>query len=332
MKRPSKLSLASLPTPLHKLEKISERLNKEVYIKRDDSTGMLVSGNKIRKLEYVLYDAVRNNADAVVTCGGIQSNHVRATLISATLLGLKPFAVLRGEEPDVFDGNTLLTAMTGAEISYVTEDEYDSIEDVYGRMDHDLRKRGLNPYFIPEGASDELGSWGYISMMEELKKQQEDREVRFDSLFVAVGSGGTQAGILLGKYLTDNGVSVTGINVFKKTRDLHTSVTQICTDAIGRFELPVQLNESDVVINDDYIGTGYARSTDAEIRFYLEVARTEGIILDPVYTGKAFLGMEDLLTRYPDRYGKNILFLHTGGNFALYPERERISRLIRNEN
>ncbi|MCH8285775.1 pyridoxal-phosphate dependent enzyme, partial [candidate division KSB1 bacterium] len=251
-------------------------------------------------------------------------------LISATRLGLKPFAVLRGEEPDVFDGNTLLTAMTGAEISYVTEDEYDSIEDVYGKMDHDLRKRGLNPYFIPEGASDELGSWGYISMMEELNEQQKKLNLEFDSMFVALGSGGTQAGILLGKYMTGNRVDVYGINVFKKTRNLYDYIKKTCEEAIEIYALPISFDENDITIISDYIGEGYAKTTDAEMQVILETARNEAIYLDPVYTGKAFYGMVDLLKKYPDRFGKRILFVHTGGFFALFPERERISKLILN--
>lgn len=330
MKRPQKLSLASLPTPIHKLEKSSKRLNREIYIKRDDTTGTLISGNKIRKLEYVLNEAVNLKADAVVTCGGLQSNHVRATVISAGQLGFKTFAVLRGEKPETLDGNTLLTALSGAEITYITEKEYENIDSVYKDLDKKLRERGYKPYFIPEGASNSLGCWGYISMMEELKEQQQEMNVEFDSMFVALGSGGTQAGILLGKYLTDNNVDVCGINVFKKSRNLYDCIKSTCEEAVDKYSLPVSFDENDIIIFHDYIGAGYAKTTDKEMRFFLETAREEAIYLDPVYTGKAFYGMVDLLKKHPDRFGKKILFVHTGGFFALFPERERISKILLN--
>ena len=330
MKRPHKLSLALLPTPIHKLEISSARLNREIYIKRDDATGMLISGNKIRKLEYVLKEAIDRKADAVVTCGGLQSNHVRATVISAGQQGFKTFAVLRGKKPEIFDGNTLLTALSGAEITYITEEEYENIETVYDEMDVKLRERGYNPFFIPEGASNSLGCWGYISMMEELNEQQKKLNLEFDSMFVALGSGGTQAGILLGKYMTGNRVDVYGINVFKKTRNLYDYIKKTCEEAIEIYDLPISFDENDITIISDYIGEGYAKTTDAEMQVILETARSEAIYLDPVYTGKAFYGMVDLLKKYPDRFGKRILFVHTGGFFALFPERERISKLILN--
>jgi len=328
MKRPQKLSLATLPTPIHKLDISSKRLNREIYVKRDDTTGTLISGNKIRKLEFVLKDAINLKSDAIVTCGGLQSNHVRATVISAGQLGLKTFAVLRGEKPDTLDGNTLLTALSGAEITYITEEEYENIDSVYKEMDLRLRKKGYNPYFIPEGASNSLGCWGYISMMEELNEQQKEMNVEFDSMFVALGSGGTQAGMLIGKYLTGNKVEVCGINVFNKSRNFFDYIKNTCEEAIHHYSLPVSLNENDITIFNDYIGAGYAKTTDKELKFFIDTAREEALFLDPVYTGKAFYGMVDLLEKYPDRFGEKILFVHTGGFFALYPERERISKLI----
>ena len=144
MIRPEKLSLAAFPSPIHKLKTLSKDLNREIYIKRDDSMGMLLSGNKIRKLEFLLREARDMNANAVVTCGGPESNHVRTTTIAAKLLGLKPFAVLRGKEPGILDGNLLLTTMAGAELTYVTESEYDSIDDIYSDMNDRLVKQDRN--------------------------------------------------------------------------------------------------------------------------------------------------------------------------------------------
>lgn len=328
MKRPQKLTLGNLPTPIQKLETLSARLNKDVYVKRDDFTGLLLSGNKIRKLEFVLQEALDENANAVVTCGGLQSNHVRATVVAARRLGLKPFAVLRGEQPKTFDGNTLIIAMFGAEITYVTEKEYDEIDRVYEDMDKKLRSRGFRPYFIPEGASNALGCWGYISMMEELDRQQKEMNLQFDSLFIPLGSGGTQAGLILGKNLTSNPVTIIGINIFRGRYDFEGCISSICKEAIMRFEIPLEFNKADLHIYNDYTGAGYAQTTDKEMRFFLDFLLDEGIILDHVYTGKACYGMIDLLKRFPDRFGKTILFVHTGGLFGLFPEKERITRLL----
>jgi len=328
MIRPPKLSLAALPTPIHKLDMLSTALGKDIYIKRDDQTGVLLSGNKIRKLEFVLKDAVDKQADAVVTCGGIQSNHVRATVIAGRRLGMKPFAVLRGEKPGAFDGNTLLVSLVGSEIIYVTEQEYDDIDHVYADLERELSDRGLTPYFIPEGASNALGCWGYLEMMEELDAQQKELGIQFDSIFIALGSGGTQAGMILGKKLTRNSAQVIGINVFKKTRNFLEYIQTIAGEAVAQYELPCAVDEADITIYHDYIGAGYAKTTDAEMEFIMNFALEEGIILDHVYTGKACYGMIDLLKRFPHQFGQNILFVHTGGLFGLYPERERITRLL----
>jgi len=330
MIRPSKLVLAKLPTPIQKLEGLSASLGKEIYVKRDDSTGMLLSGNKIRKLEFVLKDAVDKQADAVVTCGGIQSNHVRATVVAGRRLGMKPFAVLRGEEPDAFDGNTMIVSLVGSEITWVTPEEYSEIDRVYDDLGRELRDRGLTPYFIPEGASNALGTWGYLSMMEELQQQEKELGLQFDSIFSAVGSGGTQAGLILGKHLTNSLVQIVGINVFSKTRGLREQISTIANDAIKQFELPCQFNDNDVVLIDDYIGEGYAQTTDPEMEFIMKFSLDEGIILDHVYTGKTCIGMVDLIKKNPEQFGQKILFIHTGGLYGLFPERERVTRLLKN--
>jgi D-cysteine desulfhydrase len=328
MNRPAKLSLAHLPTPIERLHSLSKELQKQIYIKRDDLTGVLVTGNKIRKLEYVLRDARDKGADTVVTCGGLQSNHVRATVVAARQLGLQAVAVLRGQKPEYFDGNTLFVALLGAQIQYVTDEEYDRIDEVYDALGRKLRLQGLNPYFIPEGASNALGVWGYIEMMEELAAQQREMELRFDSIFVALGSGGTQSGLILGKYLTKSPAKIIGINVYKSTRDFQTFIESLCSEAIKEYQLPVKLNVPDIIYYNNYIGIGYAQSTDEELASYIKRAQEDGIILDPVYTGKAMRGMMDLLLTYPERFGDTILFMHTGGLFGLLPERERLSPLL----
>ncbi len=328
MIRPKKLSLAAFPSPLHQLRNLSKNLNRNIYIKRDDSTGMLLSGNKIRKLEYVLKEALDHKADTIVTCGGIDSNHIRSTSVAAKLLGLQPYAVLHGGKPEILDGNLLLTESIGANTTFVSDKEYAEIDRIYSDMDRDLRKKGLTPYFIPSGASNALGCWGYISMMEELMQQQKEIGVRFDSIFVALGSGGTVGGLILGKFLVDNPAEVFSINVFSKAEDFEDAIFTMGSEAIDRFQLPCTLKISDIHYFNNYIGRGYALTTDEEMAFILDIARSEGVVLDQVYTGKALFGTVDLLKRYPERFGRNILFIHTGGWFSFFRERERITRLL----
>lgn len=329
MIRPSRIKLAQLPTPVEKLEALSASLGKEIYVKRDDATGMLVSGNKIRKLEFVLSDAVEKKSDTVVTCGGIQSNHVRSTMVAAARLGMKPIAVLRGEDPEVFDGNTLIMAMIGSEFTWVTPEEYSEIGHVYEDLERELRDRGLNPYFIPEGASNALGSWGYIAMMEELAEQEKDLGLQFNSIFSAVGSGGTLAGMIIGKYMTGSSADVVGINVYSRDKGLRDQVEDITKEALDTYKMPYTYNAKDLILIDDYIGEGYAQTTDAEMEFQLSFSMESGLILDQVYTGKACIGMVEELKKHPEKYGDKVLFVLTGGLFGILPARERITRLVK---
>ncbi|MCP4728366.1 MAG: pyridoxal-phosphate dependent enzyme, partial [bacterium] len=188
MKRPEKFSLALLPTPINMLQKLSQKLNCNIYIKRDDLTGMQLSGNKIRKLEYVLKQAVDLKSDVVVTCGGVQSNHARATVSASRMIGLDALAVLRGNPPEIYDGNTLIMLALGAGFKFVTQEEYDNIDTTYSELDKEFREKGLKAFFIPEGASSPLGCWGYIETMEEISKYEQETNTKFDTIFVATGS------------------------------------------------------------------------------------------------------------------------------------------------
>ena len=164
--------------------------------------------------------------------------------------------------------------------------------------------------------------------MEELMQQQKEIGVRFDSIFVALGSGGTVGGLILGKFLVDNPAEVFSINVFSKAEDFEDAIFTMGSEAIDRFQLPCTLKISDIHYFNNYIGRGYALTTDEEMAFILDIARSEGVVLDQVYTGKALFGTVDLLKRYPERFGRNILFIHTGGWFSFFRERERITRLL----
>jgi D-cysteine desulfhydrase len=327
-RRPERLQLAQTPTPIQRLSRLSEQLGREVFVKRDDLTGLLVSGNKIRKLEYLLKEAKEHGADTVVTCGGLQSNHVRATVCAAQQMGLSSIAVLRGEPPATMTGNTLITAWMGAEIRYVSADAYRQAHLVYEEIEEDLRSRGRVAYFIPEGGSTALGCWGYVTMMEELAKQAAELGLTFDSIFIAAGSGGSLAGLLAGKHAVGSSAQMVGINVYDVERDMPSIVESLLHQMSEDYGLSTRLAASDVTCSNEYVGLGYGLATDDELQSYARIGRDEGILLDPVYTGKAFLGMRDLLTRFPDRFGTHVLFIHTGGLWGVFPEASRLTRFL----
>ncbi|MCP4728105.1 MAG: pyridoxal-phosphate dependent enzyme, partial [bacterium] len=189
----------------------------------------------------------------------------------------------------------------------------------------------LKAFFIPEGASSPLGCWGYIETMEEISKYEQETNTKFDTIFVATGSAGTYAGLLLGKYLTNSNVNIIGFNIYSAAKDFSAVIKKLCKKTIAEYELDVDIDQDDIMINNDYLGEGYALTDDQQLEKILSFARLEGIILDHVYTGKAMIGMQDLLARYPEKYGENILFIHTGGLFGLFPIRDKIAGLSKDK-
>lgn len=332
---PPRVDLANTPTPLDMMERMSKKLGVELYVKRDDLTGAELSGNKIRKLEFAFAEALSVDADTVITCGGVQSNHARATAIAAVKLGLKSRLILRIPDPSSpppYEGNSLLDKLVGAEIIWVTSDEYENRGEIFEREADLVRKMGNKPYIIPEGASNPIGAWGYIRAVEELAKDLDGLPGGRDkptTIINAAGSGGTSAGLILGVLLLGLNVNVVSINVCN-TRDYFVRVIgDICERTIGNYNLAVPfLRNRDIDIIDGYVGKGYAISRPEELGLIRDVARMEGIILDPVYTGKAFFGMIKELERKPHIFGDRIVFVHTGGIFGLFPKAREISDLL----
>jgi D-cysteine desulfhydrase len=305
----------------------------EIYVKRDDLTGIALSGNKIRKLEFVLADALAKKADTVLTCGGAQSNHARATAIAAAMLNLRCRLLLRTADPanpPSAEGNILLDRMAGAEIVWISPDEHRNRAEVFEREAALLQKQGRTPYIIPEGASDTKGVWGYIRAAEEIKKDIAALgPEQATTLIHATGSGGTAAGLALGTRLFGLAVRTVTFNVCDNRLHFLNVIGNICKRAISEFQLPVDFNpHRDLNIVDGYVGRGYALSRPEELCLLCDVARTEGIFLDPVYTGKAFFGMVQELKKQPGCFGKRILFLHTGGIFGLFPKAAGIESLL----
>ena len=308
-----KSDLAFLPTPLHKLKNLSKKyFDYQLYIKRDDLTGLASGGNKTRKLEYLLYDAIEQNCDCVITAGAQQSNHCRQTAAACASAGLECHLLLGGEVPEVFDGNLYLSKIAGAKIQYAGDNRKG--EDIHSLKDK-LIKEGKKPYVIPYGGSNLRGALGFVNAIIELKQQIDEAGIAFDYIFFASSSGGTQAGMYLGKLLT--GLQSEFMPVFidkeESEEDLRDLIYELIQDGRKLLHIEKNIQKNDLRIIRGYDNAGYGVITDNE-RIAVKLAgKSEGIILDPVYTGRAFYGMLDYLEKELIPKGSNVLFWHTGG-------------------
>lgn len=338
---PPRISLAQTPTPLHPLKRLQESIGGPlIWLKRDDLTGAVLSGNKVRKLEFIAAKAKQQACSALITCGGIQSNHCRATALVAAQLGFKCHLILRGIPSDqqLSDGNQLLDELSGCTISYHKPAEYFThLDDIFAEVSKGFAERGDKALVIPTGGSDGDGLWGYIAACEELKKDFAQHQINPSVIITASGSGGTQAGLVVGAQLFDLAATVYGINVCD---DEDYFVSKIAAD-IQEWQqkypeqakqLNCQPDQSKDLINiiDGYVGKGYGIASDAVIDTIRLLARTEGIVLDPVYSGKAFNGllMEIANGRFnssADATPENIVFIHTGGVFGLFAFKEQFA-------
>ncbi len=322
-----KLTLANLPTKIEKLERLSAEFGANIWLKRDDHTGSEISGNKVRKLEYCAKDALEKGCNLLITCGGIQSNHCRATVAVATKLGMKSAVLLRISEQPPVKGNYFLDKLMGADVKFCTRPEYsNSRGEIMEAMAEEYRKQGYKPYVIPEGASNEIGTLGYYNCMNEIVAQEKEMGVKFDTVVVATGSGGTAAGLHLANQLHGYGKRVISMAVCDDVEYFTNIIDNISNGALAY--LPefkdAKLDRSKIEVIDKYVGLGYAISRPEELEFIKHVARTEAVILDPVYTGKAMYGLyNELKPGGAIPQGSNILFIHTGGMFGLFPVSEQ---------
>lgn len=324
MKLPENIKLANLPTKIEKLERLTKLLGgPNIFIKRDDQTGSEVSGNKVRKLEFSVKEALDMSCNMLITCGGIQSNHARATAAVATKLGMKSCLVLRGNEDSILDGNYFLDRLLGAEVRLISAQAYKErrLEIMEAIKDEYIRK-GFRPYIIPEGASNGIGCFGYLKAMEEIIQQEKEMGIRFDMIVSAVGSGGTYAGQFLGNKLLNNGADICGINVCDDEEYFKNRIYDIVQESLEYLECELSFSKEEIHIIDGYVGRGYALSRPEELEFIHDLAKLEGVILDPVYTGKAMYGLVEEIKKGSLKNYKNILFIHTGGLFGLFPQRD----------
>ena len=318
-----KFNIANLPTRIQKLERFSKELGANIYIKRDDHTGSEISGNKVRKLEYLVQDAVSKGCNLLITCGGIQSNHCRATVVTATLYGMKSAVLLRISDTPPVTGNYFIDKLLGADVKFCTREEYSKQRgEIMEAMAEEYRKQGYNPYIIPEGASNAIGTLGDYNCMNEILEQEKEMGIKFNTIVVATGSGGTYAGLYLANEVKKLGRRVIGMAVCDDTEYFTNIAQNIATEALEY--LPEYknetLNRNNIEINDKYVGIGYALSRPEELEFIKKFARQEAIILDPVYTGKAMYGVYNELQEGGNiSKDDNILFIHTGGLFGLFP-------------
>jgi D-cysteine desulfhydrase family pyridoxal phosphate-dependent enzyme len=319
---PPRIALGHFPTPVESLARLSAQLGgPDLYVKRDDQTGLATGGNKTRKLEFIVAEAMARGCDHLVTLGGPQSNHCRQTAAAAAVLGLGCSVVLSGHPPVQRLGNLLLDELLGAEVLWAGARPR---EEVAEEVTQSLRRRGRRPYLVPLGGSTGLGALGYVVAMQEALTQLAARQLDIDMMIVASSSAGTQAGLVLGAALAGYRGQVLGISIDASAADLAANVTRIASDAAqllgcdggggpghGTAEgLPVH-------VNADYLGGGYSVVGDLERDAIRTVARAEGLLLDPVYTGRAFGALMALIRQSVIGKGQSVLFWHTGGVAAL---------------
>jgi D-cysteine desulfhydrase family pyridoxal phosphate-dependent enzyme len=312
-----RIKIAQLPTPIEPLPRLGAELGGlRLLVKRDDQTGLALGGNKTRKLEYLMAEAQANGARSVLSTGAVQSNHCRQTAAAAARLGLSCTLVLAGDPPDAPSGNLLLDQLLGAKILYVTREQRDQrLQQAF----EEAWSAGQRPYLVPYGGSNPTGAAAYAYALQELLQQ----ELHPDWIVFASSSGGTQAGLVAGAHLLGYPGRILGISVDEPATVLQTRVAELASETAERLGKPRQFSSAEIMINDDYLGGGYGVLGPEEIEAIQLFARREGLLLDPVYTGRAAAGLIDLARKGFFKAGETVLFWHTGGTPALFAEKYR---------
>jgi D-cysteine desulfhydrase len=319
-----RVTIAHLPTPLESLPRLTSQVGgPELWIKRDDQTGLATGGNKTRKLEFLVADALRHEADTLITCGAAQSNHARQTAAAAAKFGLERILVLRGEKPAEVTGNLLLDHLLAADVAWAGTSPLDERTcEVAERV----REEGHRPYIVPYGGSNAVGASGYAAAMEELLDQAESQGLTFDHIVLASSSGGTQAGLVVGARALGYEGRILGISVGPEAAALRETLASLATRTAAHLGLELAFEPVDFAVNEDYLGGGYGVIGDLERDAIHTLARTEGLLVDPVYTGRAFGGLLDMIRRGAFRSDENVLFWHTGGTAGLFGTQQGLLR------
>ena len=317
-----RVSLAHLPTPLEHLPRLSEHLGgPDIYVKRDDCTGLATGGNKTRKLEYSMGEALQQGADTIITVGAVQSNHVRQTAAAACKLGLKCEVLLEHRvanptETYSTSGNVFLDRIFGANLrEYPGGTDFDA---AMAEVTDEVRNDGGTPYIVPGGASNPVGALGYVGCGVELLEQFEQQKLRIDHLITATGSAGTHAGLAVGLRGSGSDLPVLGIGVNAPQDVQEERVFNLAVEIAAMVGAPDCVSRDDIIADCNYIGPGYGEPTESMNEAILMLARYEGLLFDPVYSGKALAGMIDYIRQGRFGKGQNIVFLHTGGSAGLF--------------
>lgn len=315
-----KIQLSFLPTPIEELSRLTPYLQgPTLLIKRDDQTGLAFGGNKTRKLEYLLTDALKHNADTLITAGAIQSNHCRLTAAAAAKLGLSCELLLKGEKPKISNGNLFLDYLFGANVQWT--DDSISINALMNMSDQ-LKQQNKKPYVITVGGSNSIGALGYVNAMIELDQQIKKAGLNIDHIVFATCSGGTHAGLVVGAKLTNFKGIIHGIQIAKMDDFLlspyEKHLANLANETAQLMNFEASFSENDFIVNPNYLGNGYAVITQNEKNAIDLMAKKEGILLDPVYSGRAFGGLIDLINKKIFKKNETVLFWHTGGQPALF--------------
>lgn len=315
MNRPNKLHLGQFPTPMHRLDNMSRVLGRNIYIKRDDMTGVSTGGNKVRKLEYLLYDAKEKGADYVLTTGGAQSNHAMLTAACCNKIGIKAILVLKQRGVQGRVGNLLINELLGADVRFVDTDSYDDVYKEMDRIADELRAAGHNPYLVPVGGSVPLGTVGYVDCAREIFAEALEQDIKINRIVSTAGSGGTLAGLVLGAMLYGDGCKVTGVAVCDDPfEEITAELVNGAAEILGA-DVHVEPKDIDIL---RYYGAGYAQPSKEGLEAITLMAQQEGLILDPVYTGKTFAGLMHLIRTSKIGENETVLFLHSGGTASLF--------------
>ena len=324
-----RLELAKLPTPLDRVENLGKSLgNLDLWFKRDDLTGFSLGGNKVRSLEYLAADAMKVNSNILITGGSSGSNHVRTTMAVAAHLGLKGVAVLSGTRPSKANGNLLLNQLLDAKLVFTGNPDRSYIDNYIEDEAERLRGKGESPYMIRRGGVSSLGCIGYVSAAVEICSQLQSLNLNPDILLCATGCGVTQAGLLVGFKLMGLNCRLYGITVSRSRDECIAYIKQLINETEDVLGLDSRVKNDEIFVFDEYIGEGYSVPTSEGIDAIRLVAQTEGIFLDPIYTGKAMAGLTDLVKKDLIGSDNTVIFLHTGGSPSIFSN----STIISNSN
>jgi D-cysteine desulfhydrase family pyridoxal phosphate-dependent enzyme len=319
MSLPPRFPLALLPTPLVEAPRLSKALGgPRIFFKRDDMTGFGFGGNKVRGLEFYIAEALAQNADVIVTGAGPQSNHIRATSAAARVAGLDVVAVMHDARPPETQGNLLLDELLGAQLRFTNHPDRTVVDSRIGEVAEELRRAGRRPYVIPRGGASALGALGYVECVREMEAQWQAMGVRPDWLVLSTGACGTQAGLIAGKMIHAAPYRILGVTVSRPVAECLERITRISTETARLAGRDIELQADDVLVWDGFIGPGYGIPTPEGVEAIRLVARTEGIFLDPTYTGKGMAGL--IAEIRSGRIGRDepVIFIHTGGEPALF--------------